>query len=46
MELNFEVLEMQKLNIPTDSAQSVDEKNGVICLDSADGSKKSVWQNI
>ena len=46
MELNFEELEMQKLNIPTDSAQSVDEKNGVICLDSAGGSKKSVWQNI
>ena len=46
MELNFEVLEMQKLNILTDSAQNVDEKNGVICLDSADGSKKSVWQNI
>ena len=28
----FEGLEMQKCNIPTDRAQSVDEKNGVICL--------------
>ena len=33
MELNFEGLEMQKRNIPTDRAQRVDEKNGVICLD-------------
>ena len=32
MELNFEGLEMQKWNIPTDRAQRVDEKNGVICL--------------
>ena len=30
-ELNFEGLEMQKWNIPTDRAQRVDEKNGVIC---------------
>ena len=32
MELNFEVLEMQKWNIPTDRTQRVDEKNGVVCL--------------
>ena len=32
MELNFEGLEMQKGNIPTDRAQRVDEKNGAICL--------------
>ena len=31
-EFNFEGLEMYKLNIPTDRAQRVDEKNGVICL--------------
>ena len=30
MELNFEGLEIKK--IPKDRAQSVDEKNGVICL--------------
>ena len=29
-ELNFEGPEMQKWNIPTDTAQRVDEKNGVI----------------
>ena len=32
MELNFEGLEMQKWNIPTDRAQRADGKNGVICL--------------
>ena len=32
MELNFEGLEMQKGNIPTDRAQKVNEKNAVICL--------------
>ena len=32
IELNFEVLEMQKWNIPTDKAQNVDEKNGVLWL--------------
>ena len=32
MELNFEGLEMEKLNITTDSVQRVDEKNGVVCL--------------
>ena len=32
MELNFEVLEMQKLNIPKERAQRVNEKSGVICL--------------
>ena len=32
MELNFEDLEMQKWNMPTDRAQRVDEKNGVIYL--------------
>ena len=32
MELNFEGLEMQDWNIPTDRAQRLDEKNGVICL--------------
>ena len=32
MELNFEGFEMQKLNIPTDRAQRVDEKNEAICL--------------
>ena len=32
MELNFEGLEMQKWNIPTDRTQKADEKNGVICL--------------
>ena len=31
-ELHFEGLAMQKWNIPTDRAQRVDEKNGVICL--------------
>ena len=30
--MNFEGLETQKLNIPTDRAQKVDEKNGVVCL--------------
>ena len=28
-ELNFEDLEMQKLNIPTDRVQRVDKKNGL-----------------
>ena len=32
VELNFEGLEMQKSNIPTDRAQIVDEENGFICL--------------
>ena len=32
MELNFEGLETQKWNVPTDWAQKVDEKTGVICL--------------
>ena len=32
IKLNFEILEMQKWNIPTDKAQRVDEKNGVICF--------------
>ena len=37
MELNFEVLEMQKWNIPTHrvdekNAQRINEKNGIICL--------------
>ena len=32
MALNFEGLEMQKWNIPTERAQRVDKKNGVICL--------------
>ena len=32
MEMNFENLDMQKWNIPTDKAQRVDEKNGVIRL--------------
>ena len=31
-ELNFEGLEMQKWNIPTDRTQRKDEKIGVICL--------------
>ena len=31
-EQNFEVLQMQKWNIPTDRAQTEDEKSGVICL--------------
>ena len=30
--MDFEGLGMQKLNIPMDRAQRVDEKNGVICL--------------
>ena len=30
MELNFEGLQMQKWNIPTDRAQRLDEKNGAI----------------
>ena len=30
--INFEVLEMQKRNIPTNRAVRVDEKNGVNCL--------------
>ena len=33
MELHFEGYEMQKWNIPTDIAQRVNEKNGVLCLD-------------
>ena len=32
IELNFEDLEIQKLNIPTDRAQKVYQKNGFICL--------------
>ena len=32
MELNFKGPEMQKLDIPTDRAQRLDEKNGIICL--------------
>ena len=32
MELNFEGLKMEKLNIPMDKSQRVDEKNWVICL--------------
>ena len=32
MGLNFEGLEIQKLNIPADRAQKVHEKNGVISL--------------
>ena len=32
MKLNFVSLEIEKSNIPTDRAQRVDEKNGVICL--------------
>ena len=32
MELNFEGLKMQKINIPTNRAQKVDGKNTVICL--------------
>ena len=31
MELNFEGPEVQKWNIPTATAQRVDEKNGAIC---------------
>ena len=30
--VKFEGLEIQKSNIPTDRAQSVDEKNRLICL--------------
>ena len=32
MILNFECLQMQKLNITTDKAQRGDEKNGVTCF--------------
>ena len=32
VELNFEGLEMQKWNKPTDRTQRVDDKNGAICL--------------
>ena len=32
MGLNFEDLKMQKLNIPTEQAEWVDVKNGVLCL--------------
>ena len=32
MELNFEGLEIQKWNIPTNRTRRVDEKNGVIFL--------------
>ena len=32
MVLNFEDLEMQKWNIPSNKAEGADEKNGVICL--------------
>ena len=31
-ELNFEGLEMEKWNIPTDRTRRTNEKNGVICL--------------
>ena len=31
-QLNFEGLEMQKFKTPTNSAQRVDETNGIICL--------------
>ena len=31
-ELDFEGLEIQKWNIPTDRTQRLGEKNGVICL--------------
>ena len=31
-EVNFEGLEIQKSNIPTDKTQRVGEKSGVICL--------------
>ena len=31
-ELNFEGLEMQNRNMPTDKTQRADEKNGLICL--------------
>ena len=32
MKLNFQSLEMQKENIPTNRAHRIDKKNGVICL--------------
>ena len=32
MKLNFEVFEIQKRNVPTDRAERVDKKNGVIWL--------------
>ena len=32
MELNFEGLEIQKWNLPTDRAQIVNKKNGIIYL--------------
>ena len=32
MKLNFEDLEMQKWNMPTNRAQKLHGKNGVICL--------------
>ena len=32
MELNFEGLQMQKWNIPTNRARRGDDKNGVLCL--------------
>ena len=32
MELNFEVLEVQKWNLSTDRTQTVYKKNGIICL--------------
>ena len=32
MELNFESIEMQNWNIPTEKARRVDEKYGVICI--------------
>ena len=32
MELNFEGLKMQKLNVPTDRVQIIDKKNRAICL--------------
>ena len=32
MKFNFECLEIQKCNTPTDRAQRVDKKNGFICL--------------
>ena len=33
MELNFEVLEVKKWNMPTSRTQNLDKKNEVICLD-------------
>ena len=42
VELNFEILERQKWNEPTDRADRVDQKNDSFFVSSVNDSKKSV----